>query len=306
MISLTPVLPSAVRPRLVPGLALATAVALALLAHSWLAVYLHIPGAVTPPPVSGTGPPVPGPGPVMPPREIRLEPPETRPLLAIVIDDFGWGVPGTAEMFALPYRITMAVLPGGPFTKSEARQAHENGHEVFLHLPMEPRGPLPATPQFVTVNMTGEAIQALVRSYLLEVPEATGVNNHMGSRATADRRVARAVLEVVAEHGLIFVDSRTWPQSVMAEVAAELGIPAAVNQVFLDNIREADAITQRLWEGAALAERHGRALVIGHVHPVMAQVLAEEIPRLEAAGIAVVPASRVVNWDVDPPRPRLP
>lgn len=263
----------------------------AVLAAVLLATTLPLAAAATP---TGIDPP-----------EVRLGPPETRPLLAIIIDDLGWGVLGTAEVLALPYPLTMAVLPDGPFTQREAQQAWERGHEVFLHLPMEPRGPFPPVPRFVTVDLTDEAIRARVRYHLLQVPHATGVNNHMGSRATADRRVARAVLEVVSEHGLVFVDSRTWHLSVMGELAGELGIPAAVNQVFLDNIREAEAIRRQLWKGAALAQERGRALVLGHVHPLMASVLAEEIPRLLEAGIAVVPASRVVNWDVERPQLRL-
>lgn len=270
----------------------------AILAVTLLVLVFHVP-AVLPSAIATT------PGVEADPPKVQLAPAETRPLLAIIIDDLGWGVLGTAEVLALPYRLTMAVLPDGPFSRSEAQQAWEKGHEVFLHLPMEPRGAFPAVPRFVTVDQTDEAIRARVRYHLLQIPHATGVNNHMGSRATSDRRVARAVLEVVSEHGLVFVDSRTWHLSVMRELAAELGIPAAVNQVFLDNIREAETIRRQLWKGAALAQAHGRALVLGHVHPLMASVLAEEIPRLLQAGIAVVPASRVVDWDVERPQLRL-
>ena len=40
------------------------------------------------------------------------------------------------------------------------------------------------------------------------VPGAVGVNNHMGSAATADPRLMRVVARVLARRGLFFVDSR--------------------------------------------------------------------------------------------------
>jgi polysaccharide deacetylase 2 family uncharacterized protein YibQ len=215
-------------------------------------------------------------------------------------------VAGTAETLALPYRLTMAVLPGGPASREEAEAAALAGHEVFLHLPMEPLGNRPPYPKFVTVDMPDGEVRALVRHYLDGLPGVIGVNNHMGSRATADERTMRAVLETIAQRGLIFVDSHTSADSVAAAVARRVGVPYAVNALFLDNDRTPEAVRRRVWEAAGVARRVGQALVIGHVHPVTAAVLAEELPRLEAAGIAIVPASRVVDWDVAPRRPRLP
>ncbi len=57
---------------------------------------------------------------------------------AIVIDDFGNNMFGTKEMMNLPFPITVAVMPFLPTTKRDAEWAHQAGHEVIVHMPMEP------------------------------------------------------------------------------------------------------------------------------------------------------------------------
>ena len=219
------------------------------------------------------------------------------PKLAIIIDDLGWEAEGTDAMLALPYPLTMAVLPDGATTRNDIESALAHGHEVFLHLPMEPLGGYKGRPQVVTTDMEDGEIDELVGGYLDQMPEAVGVNNHMGSKATADRRVAHRVLTLVGARDLVFVDSRTWRASLMCEVATELGIPCAFNHLFLDNERRLEAIVERLHQAAALARVQGQAVVIGHVHPVMAHALETTLPQLVEEGIHLVFARQLALLD---------
>ena len=59
--------------------------------------------------------------------------------LAIVIDDLGNNMKGTEEMLNLPINLTVAIMPFMPSTKRDAELANQNGHEVIVHLPMEPK-----------------------------------------------------------------------------------------------------------------------------------------------------------------------
>jgi len=121
------------------------------------------------------------------------------------------------------------------------------------------------------------------------------VNNHMGSRGTADRRVMRAVIEVVREAGLFFIDSRTTAETMAESVAADLGVPTARRVVFLDNENEEEPIRQQLRRLITVARERGVAIAIGHVRRRTAGVLVSMLDEFERAGVVIVPPSTLVK-----------
>jgi len=117
----------------------------------------------------------------------------------------------------------------------------------------------------------------------------------MGSRATADRRVMTAVLAVVRERGLFFVDSRTTLDSVAAAVAREMGIPVAERAVFLDNEDDPAYIAAQVRRLLELARAKGSAVAIGHVQKQTAEVVRSLLPEFDRARIVLVPVSVLVR-----------
>ncbi|HHY36279.1 MAG TPA: divergent polysaccharide deacetylase family protein [Firmicutes bacterium] len=216
--------------------------------------------------------------------------------LAIIIDDFGGGVAGTAEMMELDVPLTFAVIPYRRASQAEAREARERGYQVLLHMPMEPLNEkLSPGPGAITAGMTPEEIKIAVAAALEEVPGAVGVNNHMGSKVTAREELMLPFLEAVGERGLFFIDSRTTNKSVAAALARQLGIPVAENRLFLDNEKEPESIKKQLRRAAELAREEGEFIAIGHVHPAMVQALREFLPELEGLGVELVFASQLAR-----------
>lgn len=154
--------------------------------------------------------------------------------VAVIIDDLGNNMKGTEEILNLPVKITVAVMPFLPTTKRDAMEAHKRGHDVIVHLPMEPKQGKPEWlgPGAIKANMTDEEVRAKVTAAIKDVPYAIGMNNHMGSKITSDKRIMSIVLDVCKEHGLFFVDSRTNYRSVVPELAAKKGMPPVRNDVF--------------------------------------------------------------------------
>ncbi|MGE5484546.1 MAG: divergent polysaccharide deacetylase family protein [Ignavibacteriales bacterium] len=219
------------------------------------------------------------------------------PMLAIILDDWGFGVPGTKEALELPVPVTMAVLPYGPRSREEADEGRALGHEVILHLPMEPisNGRVGVREGTITVDMDDAEIKQLVERHVDAVRPVSGLNNHTGSRASADPRVARAVVEAAAEKGLFVIDSRTIGNSLLTAVAAQAGVPSAANEVFLDNQKDEEYVRSRLLLAASLARKRGAVIAIGHVHPVTVRAISGLIPEIEEMGVTLVKASRVVE-----------
>jgi polysaccharide deacetylase 2 family uncharacterized protein YibQ len=144
-------------------------------------------------------------------------------------------------------------------------------------------------------SMSDEQIRSLTLSHLAAVPEAVGVNNHEGSKGTADARVMRQVLAACHERGVYFLDSLTSPQSQAMRLAHEAKVRTAVRQVFLDNEVYEDLIEEALRKAAHLALTKGQAIAIGHPHPATLKVLARLAPELQQQGIELVPVSELVR-----------
>jgi len=138
-------------------------------------------------------------------------------------------------------------------------------------------------------------IAAILDSDLDSVPGAVGVNNHMGSAATADPRVMHAVARVLSRRGLFFVDSRTTDATVAERTAEEESVPSARRRVFLDDVATEAAVRAQLDEAVAKAKAEGSAIAIGHPYPATLEVLEKELPNLADRGVRLVKVGELVR-----------
>jgi polysaccharide deacetylase 2 family uncharacterized protein YibQ len=216
---------------------------------------------------------------------------------AVVIDDVGNDLEAAHKLAALDYPLTFSVLPYVRFTEPAAQEAHRRGHEVMLHLPMEPEpsGHISPGKGAVLVGMGGTEVQRVVESDLAAVPYVVGVNNHMGSRATQDGTLMAEVMEALADHHLYFIDSRTTAASVALEVARGHHLPAFYRTVFLDDTETVEYTLGQLRDFRRTVEHEGVALAIGHPHATTITALEEFLPEFESADIELVTPSQIVR-----------
>lgn len=220
--------------------------------------------------------------------------------IAIVLDDFGAVTRrlGLLEGFcAIPQTLTLGVLPNEAYSKEIASAVRQSGHEVILHLPMEPEAYPESDPgrNAILVEHDDATIRQLVLRAVRRVPGAVGVNNHMGSRATADSRVMAAVLAEVKRQGLYFLDSRTTPESLALAMATAMQVPCASRDLYLDQDEGGRTVSDRLWELAAVAADQGQAIGLGHDREPTLLALQSVLPRLETRGYEFVPLSELVQ-----------
>ncbi len=216
--------------------------------------------------------------------------------MAIVIDDFGYTRGPIAGYVNMGRPITFAVLPYRQYSNEAASQALSAGHLVMLHLPLEPISPNEETePTVITVGMSDEEIKDKVAKAIAATPGVQGVNNHQGSRVTADRRVMKTVLGVIKSNNLFFIDSRTSGKTVAAEVSRQLGLRTGENELFIDNSSDIDLIKKQLRKAVDMAHKNGSVTVIGHARPNTVIAVREMIPEIEAAGIRLVYANQLLR-----------
>ena len=214
--------------------------------------------------------------------------------IVLIIDDLGFDGQPLERLMGLDPNVNVAILPNGTRATEFAEKLNARGFEILCHLPMEPKGRETPGANAILTSMSDDEIARATRANVEAVPHARGVNNHMGSRATMDRRVMSGVLGALPE-GMYFIDSRTTGGSVAADVARELNVPTATRHVFLDDVATESNVRRQLENLADAASERGVAIGIGHPYPVTLRVLADVLPDLKARGYKLVRASEVVR-----------
>jgi len=228
----------------------------------------------------------------------KTRPPSAGPLrVAIVIDDLGNELAPAQRIAGWREPVAGAVLPRLRWSAASADALRRGGKEVLLHLPMEPAGypRVRPGPGLVLRSQTDAEIERTLEEDLATVPGAIGVSNHMGSVATADPRVMRAVVAVLSRRGLFFLDSRTTDATVAEKTAEDASVPAVSRRVFLDDVSTEEAVRKQLEELVRRARQEGDAVAIGHPYPATLAVLEKELPGLASRGVRLVRVSELVK-----------
>lgn len=217
------------------------------------------------------------------------------PHIAIIIDDMGLNVRNSRRAVDFQVPITLSYLPYARDVQAQVDTARSRGHEIMLHLPMEPFDRhLSAGPRAMTVGMTDQAFETGLKENLNAFSGYVGINNHMGSRLTSTPEAMARVMQAVAERGVFFVDSWTSPRSVAYRVAADFGIPRGRRDVFLDHDEGTGPVWAALHQAERLARLHGTAVAIGHPKEDTLDVLSVWIPQAIARGVKIVPMGTLV------------
>lgn len=227
---------------------------------------------------------------------LKLTQPKVKARMAFIIDDLGFNRDGTTELMEIDHPLTVAVLPFRPYSTSDAEKAIQAGHEILLHLPMEPSSPVSPGEGAIYTDMAPEEIRTTIKKGLASLGvEVAGVNNHMGSKATADNKTMSVVLDYLHQQDLFFIDSSTAPRSAVPAAAREVGESYAVNHLFIDNIDEEKRINKQIQYLADVALKKGELVTIGHIKPNTIQAIEKVIPKLEKMGIQLVYVSELVK-----------
>lgn len=219
-----------------------------------------------------------------------------RPMVAIIIDDVGVDRAHSPGAIALPAPVTLSFMSYADGLASMTQEARARGHELMLHLPMQPVDPtVDPGPYGLRLSQSPAEIHANVQWALGRFDGYIGVNNHMGSLFTRSREGMGLVLAELRRRGVMFLDSRTVADSVGARVASELGVPNLARDVFLDNDPAPAAIEAQLQELERIARERGYAIAIGHPYPSTLAALNAWLPMLKARGIVAVPVSTILR-----------
>jgi polysaccharide deacetylase 2 family uncharacterized protein YibQ len=229
-------------------------------------------------------------------NSVAARDPGNRPMITIVLDDVGVA-PQHAEMaVALPAPIVLSIMTYAKNASALAEEAHAKGHEIMVHMPMQPmNAAINPGPNALDTGMAEDELRRRIDWGLGRFKGYVGFNNHMGSRFTQDSAGMRIVLEEAKRRGLLFLDSKTIAGSVGDKLAAEMGVTHIARDIFLDDDMSEAAVTRQLAAAEAVARRQGYAVAIGHPHPGTIAVLKRWLPEAKARGFAIVPLTTIIK-----------
>lgn len=217
------------------------------------------------------------------------------PVIAIVIDDMGVNVNRTHDIISLQAPLTSSFLTYGPKLQQQIAEAQAAGHEIMAHVPMEPHKNLYTAPDGLTTAMSDEEIKTNFEQMLKKFPGIKGVNNHMGSKFTEDEQKMSDIMEILHQHDLFFLDSKTTPKSVGKSTAQKYDVDYAHRHVFLDNNNDKAYILNQLKIAERIARKNGYAVAIGHPKSQTYNALKEWLPQAPSKGIKIVHMSEIVE-----------
>lgn len=216
--------------------------------------------------------------------------------VAIVIDDCGADMSSVRTLLDTGLPFSYAILPNKAYSSDVLELVKSRGRTPMLHLPMEPldASAMSEGANTIRVAQTSGQKLALVRKHLGSLQGVVGVNNHQGSRATSDRATMQTVLGEMRSQGLFFLDSRTASSSVAKDMAREMGVPTARNDIFLDNSSDVEAIRQQVYKALALAEKNGSVIAICHARPNTARCWKKYASEFKRTGVTFVPLTELL------------
>ena len=220
------------------------------------------------------------------------------PRMAFIIDDLGYEKNVAEKLMTLNFPVTLSILPFLQYSKYIAEQGNLQNKEIILHLPMEAKNSsADPGPGAIKSYMSENEIKQIVKDCIDSIPYVSGMNNHMGSKITEDKRIMSYIFDEIKriDSNLFFIDSKTSKNSIAYDLAREIGLNALERTVFLDNEDDMDYIKEQLIKAKELSLKKGQAIVIGHDRINTYYVLKRMVPEIMKEGIEIVFVSTLVN-----------
>ncbi len=223
---------------------------------------------------------------------------DKRPRIAVVITDLGLSEPMTEKVITqLPPTVTLSFSTMGAVVGAWGARARQEGHEFLIQLPVEPYD-YPNSdpgPESLLTNLPNAENLARLSQAFQRATGYVGVTTTYGSTFTSDSTDFALILQALRDRGLLILDSRAAPHSVVTEMARNAKVPVATATLPLDANLAPDAIQAALAELEKTAAQNGRAVGVTAATPVMVNQLLAWMKTLPQKGIALAPLSAIVQ-----------
>lgn len=193
---------------------------------------------------------------------------DSKPKIVIIIDDV-LNIKQLNDIKSIDLKITPSIFPNN---NNDMINAVNNLDFFMIHLPLEAKR---YTDELDTIKI-GDSIDRMrekIQSIKSSMPNVKYINNHTGSKFTANKESVETLLSVLDDNKIKFVDSRTTPDTKLNEIAKEQNRLILHRDIFIDNNLDANALNKQIKEGIKIAKKRGYAILIAHPHKETLQAL---------------------------------
>ncbi len=222
-------------------------------------------------------------------------PPPGKPKIIVIFDDIGIDKRAFDQVMKLPGPVTVSFLPYAKDVDRLAAFAKARGDAIMLHLPMEPVGDADPGPNALYSDMSEATFRRALEWNLDRFNGYVGVNNHMGSRLTANERLMKIALEAVAERGLFFLDSVTTHNTVARRAGKAVGAEVFSRDVFIDAHADRKSVIKQLAQVEAIARETGYVVAIAHPYAETIDVIGPWLTSAPMRGFELAPITALVE-----------
>jgi len=229
-------------------------------------------------------------------KEVEVKKPEYK--IAIIIDDVGYPSDNIDAFIKFKEKLTFSILPFLSESKRYANILKNSGFEIMIHIPMEPLDYPDVNPGKNAIFSfdTAKYIEDKMNDIILNISDAKGANNHMGSKATQDKELMYSVLKILKNNNMFFIDSLTTKDSCAYDVALKLNMKTAKRDIFLDNEDNFSYINIQFEKLKDIAKARGTAIGIGHFSKINTiKVLDYQLKMLKKQNFILIFASEATK-----------
>jgi uncharacterized protein len=216
------------------------------------------------------------------------------PRIALVIGGMGLNEKLTRKAINdLPANVTFAFAPYGNNLQIQVDRARDNGHEVYLQLPMEPVG-FPSSnpgPKTLLADADAKTNGENLLWHLSRFAGYAGVINYMGGRFLNSPLALRPVMAEMKKRGLNFIEDGSNKNTASDQVGAGLNMPVRHSIVVIDKAGDSSSIATALDNLEQEARKGGIAIGTATGLEVTIDTLCDWISEARKRGVIIVPAS---------------
>ena len=216
------------------------------------------------------------------------------PRLAIIVVDDGSDIGAARSALKLSAPVSLAIAATADSADKTAIAARSADREVLLLLPMQSESHFDITPNPIAINVPRPELQRRMNWNLAQFDGYLGVMNQFGEDTSRDPQTMRAVLEVVQQGGLAYIDALTHPDSLGGAVARRMGVPTGDRTYAVKPGTAPDELRAQLDEAARHAERWGTAIISVPADRRLIAALGEWRPA-DNSGVKITPVSAVIK-----------
>lgn len=216
------------------------------------------------------------------------------PRIAVLFGGLGLSANLTSEAIAkLPAEVTLAFAPYGSALQAQVNKARSDGHEVMLHMPMEPFD-FPANdpgPQTLLSTLTVDQNVDRLHWAMTRFSGFTGLANYMGAKFVTSEEGLKTLFTELKRRGLSFADDGSAARSRTREIARQTGIAFTRGALTIDAVPTQQRIDEALAALESEAEQKGFAMGVASALPISIERVARWAKAIERKGFVLVPVS---------------